>query len=208
MQDIGVKIGVDGEAEYKRSLQNITQQTKTLGAEMKALKSSFDGEAKTIEQNRQVKEKLSQQIDAQKDKIGLLNSQLDKATAEYGENSTQALKLQENISKATTALNAMEGELKSMPSDLDMVGKKFEEVGGKVQNIGSNISKVGDGLTKGVTVPIVAAGAASVAAFNEVDAAMDTLVTKTGATGEALAGMEENVKNIATTIPVDFQTAA
>ena len=64
MQDIGIKIGVDGEAEYKRSLQNITQQTKTLGAELKSLKSSFEGEAKTIEQNRQVKEKLNQQIDA------------------------------------------------------------------------------------------------------------------------------------------------
>lgn len=208
MENIGPKIGIDGEKEYKKQLQDITQQTKTLGAEMKALKSSFDGEAKTMEQNRQVKAKLNEQIEAQQKKIEVLNTQLDRATEKYGEDSTQALKLQENIAKATTALNAMESELKAMPSDLDMVGKKFEEVGGKVQNIGSNISNVGDGLTKGITVPIVAAGAASVAAFNEIDAAMDTLVLKTGATGEALAGMEENVKNIATNIPVDFQTAA
>ena len=208
MQDIGIKIGVDGEAEYKRSLQNITQQTKTLGAEMKSLKSSFEGEAKTIEQNRQVKAKLNEQIDAQKERIALLNTQLEKTKEKYGDDSTAALKLEENLAKATTALNAMESELKSMPSDLDMVAKKFEEVGGKVSEVGSNISKVGDGMTKGITVPIAAIGAASVKAFNEIDQAMDTLVTKTGATGEALKEMQDSVESIATTIPTDFQSAA
>ncbi|MDK7064445.1 hypothetical protein, partial [Gardnerella vaginalis] len=45
------------------------------------------------------------------------------------------------------------------------------------------------------------------AAFNEVDAGMDTIVTKTGATGKALEDMQDSMKNLATSIPTDFQTA-
>lgn len=208
MENIGPKIGIDGEKEYKKQLQDITQQTKTLGAEMKALKSSFDGEAKTMEQNRQVKAKLNEQIEAQQKKIEILNTQLDRATEKYGEDSTQALKLQENIAKATTALNAMESELKSMPSDLDIVGKKFEEVGGKISSVGEGIQSVGSGLTKGITVPVVGAAAASVSAFKEVDDAMDAIVTKTGATGQALEDMQKSAQNIATSIPTSFEMSA
>ncbi len=208
MENIGPKIGIDGEKEYKKQLQDITQQTKTLGAEMKALKSSFDGEAKTMEQNRQVKAKLNEQIEAQQKKIEILNTQLDRATEKYGEDSTQALKLQENIAKATTALNAMESELKSMPSDLDIVGKKFEEVGGKISSVGEGIQSVGSGLTKGITVPVVGAAAASVSAFKEVDEAMDAIVIKTGATGQALDDMQKSAQNIATSIPTSFEMSA
>ena len=66
---------------------------------------------------------------------------------------------------------------------------------------------VGTAMTKYVTGPIVAAGAASVAAFNEVDAGLDIIAKKTGATGDALTDMEERAKNLATSIPTDFNTA-
>lgn len=34
--NIGPKIGIDGEAEYRKQLQGIITETKTLGTEMKA----------------------------------------------------------------------------------------------------------------------------------------------------------------------------
>ena len=40
--DIGPKIGIDGEAEFRKELQNINQQLRTLGSEMKAVTSAFD----------------------------------------------------------------------------------------------------------------------------------------------------------------------
>ena len=40
--DIGVKIGVQGDEQYKQSLKDIIQETKTLNAEMKATESAFD----------------------------------------------------------------------------------------------------------------------------------------------------------------------
>ena len=40
--DIGPKIGIDGEKEFRESLRTMGQQLKTLGTEMKAVTSAFD----------------------------------------------------------------------------------------------------------------------------------------------------------------------
>lgn len=39
--NIGPKIGIEGEKEYRDALKNIIQQTKTLGSEMEAVAASF-----------------------------------------------------------------------------------------------------------------------------------------------------------------------
>ena len=69
------------------------------------------------------------------------------------------------------------------------------------------MQKVGDTMSKYVTAPLVAVGAASIAAFKEVDDGMDSIAKRTGATGQALKDLEGAAKNIATTIPVSFEDA-
>jgi TP901 family phage tail tape measure protein len=69
------------------------------------------------------------------------------------------------------------------------------------------MTKFGAQYTATVTTPIVAGGKKALDAFNEVDGAMDTLIKKTGATGPALEEMEGIVANIATEIPIAFDTA-
>lgn len=81
-------------------------------------------------------------------------------------------------------------------------------MGRKIKGVGDKTTEIGKGLSTHVTAPIAAVGAASVAAWKEVDGAMDTVTTKTGASGEALADMQQRVKNLAESIPTDFQTAA
>jgi phage-related minor tail protein len=76
-----------------------------------------------------------------------------------------------------------------------------------MKEVGGKISDVGEGLTKGITVPVAAVGAASVAAWKEVDEALDAVTQKTGASGAALEDMQKRAKSIAETIPTDFQTA-
>ena len=83
---------------------------------------------------------------------------------------------------------------------MDLAAKKVKEVGEKTKN-------VGDTMTKYVTAPIAAAGAASMAAWSEVDDAMDTVIKKTGAYGDDLAGLQDVVTDLATTIPTTFEQA-
>ena len=60
--DIGPKIGIDGEAEYRKQLNNIIQQAKTLDSEMKAVTSAFGKNENSQESLTAQSEVLSKQI--------------------------------------------------------------------------------------------------------------------------------------------------
>lgn len=57
-----------------------------------------------------------------------------------------------------------------------------------------------------VSAGIAAIGAASIAAFKELDEGYDTIVTKTGATGEALEGLTASADNVFGSMPEDMST--
>lgn len=144
MQDVGVRVGVQGEQQYRQSIQNIVQTSKELNAEMKALVSGFDETTSSQEQARQKMDVLNRQIQnqskyietlnakykAQESTLNTLKQQLDKANAEYGEGSKESQKLttkiqqQETamsktrtaINNATTALNSMQSEMSQTES--------------------------------------------------------------------------------------------
>ena len=74
-------------------------------------------------------------------------------------------------------------------------------------SMGKTMTGAGKALTGAVTVPIMAIGAAAVSSWKEVDAGMDTIVQKTGASGAELDNMRQVLSNVATSIPTDFATA-
>lgn len=98
---------------------------------------------------------------------------------------------------------------KDMTAAAEPAGQKAGEAAGVKMSeaISKKMGSAGTALTKGLTAPIMAVGTASVAAWKEVDAGLDTIVTKTGASGEALDGMRQILKNITGDIPTDFETA-
>lgn len=118
------------------------------------------------------------------------------------------------VAKATvTIVPTMEGAQQQITEDLtgatDAAADKAGKSGGKKlgSSIGDSLGKVGSSMTKGITVPVAAAATASVAAWKSVDTAMDTIATKTGASGDALTDMQDRAKALATSIPTDFQSA-
>jgi len=88
------------------------------------------------------------------------------------------------------------------------IKKHFESIGDSLKHVGDKMSDVGKNMSLKVTAPIVAAGAASMKAWADVDNAMDTIITKTGAMGDKAAELEQAFKNVATTLPADMQTVA
>ena len=85
------------------------------------------------------------------------------------------------------------------------VEKRFDEVAKTFKNAGAVFDSVGSSLTKNVTAPIMAVGTASMAAFSEVDGAIDTIIKKTGAAGEAADGFQKVFENVSTNIPADME---
>ena len=70
--DIGPKIGIDGEAEFRKQINNITQQVKTYASEMQVLSTAFNDNTDAEETMTRKSAVLSQEIEAQQKKIELL----------------------------------------------------------------------------------------------------------------------------------------
>lgn len=186
--NIGPKIGIEGEAEYRKQINSIIQSSKTLSAQMKALTSSFDANNKSLKQNAQQHKLLQEQISNQKRRVSELNSMLEKSKAKFGESSDKTLKWKQAVAEAEAELNSLQSQLKALPSSLDLMASKLEQVGNKLQSIGSGITSVGRTLTTSVTVPLTAAATKAVMSFAEVDKTMQ-LVNATMANTEAEANL-------------------
>jgi TP901 family phage tail tape measure protein len=184
--NIGPKIGIEGEAEYRKQINNIIQQSKTLASEMKALTTSFDKNGKSMEQNAKQHKLLQEQIKNQKSKLSELNRMLEESKAKFGENSTQTQKWQQAVNEAQADLNKLENELKELPSSLDIVTAKMATMGEKLETIGNKIASVGSRLTATVTTGIVGAFTAAVKTTGDFDAAMSKVQAVSGATASQM----------------------
>lgn len=207
MATIGVTVQLDGAASYKKQMSDITNQTKMYQAEVKKLTTEINN-GNNVYQNRIARgEALEKQLASQREQEKLLLDQIDKMTDKYGENSSQVIRLKTQYENLQTAISNTEKSISDNGDKWTALSEQIGAVGGKLTDVGDKISSVGDTMTKGLTVPIIGVGAASVAAFNDVDAGLDTVASKTGATGDALEGMEDIVKDLAKTIPTTFENA-
>lgn len=197
--NIGPKIGIEGEAEYRKQINNIIQQSKTLASEMKALTTSFDKNGKSMADNAKQHKLLQEQIKNQKSKLSELNKMLEQSKAKFGENSTQTQKWQQAVNEAQADLNKLESELKELPSSLDMVTAKMGEMGQKLETIGNKIASVGSKLTATVTTGIVGAFTAAVKTTGDFDAAMSKVQAVSGATAEQMELLRAKAKEMGET---------
>ena len=68
--NFGLRIGVEGEKEFKKALAEINQSFKVLGSEMNLVASQFDRQDKSVEAITARNRVLNKEIDTQKQKIG------------------------------------------------------------------------------------------------------------------------------------------
>jgi len=207
MATIGVKVELEGAQAYKQGMAQCTNETKLYQAEAKKLQNELKNGNGNWQTRIQLSKTLQNQLASQKKQEELLTAEIQRVSATEGENSDKVIKLKTQYENLQRAIANTEQALKDNGGQLSSVGAYFEELGGKVEAVGKKISSFGEGMAKNVTAPIMAVGAASLVAFNEVDNAMDIIITKTGATGEALQEMQDIASNIATTIPTSFETA-
>ncbi|MDD3537940.1 MAG: phage tail protein, partial [Eubacteriales bacterium] len=139
--DFGLKIGVEGEKEFKNALRDINQSFKVLASEMNLVSSQFDKNDKSIQSLAARNQVLNKEIDAQKDKITTLQAALQNATDSFGENDkrTQAWAVQLNNAKAD--LNGMERELSANEKALDDMGEEEADAAKETDKLGDELKE-------------------------------------------------------------------
>ena len=158
--DIGPRIGIDGEKEFRQELQNINQQLRTLGSEMKAVTSSFDAGARSEEALAAQTDVLNRQIDAQRQKLQQLQRGLDAAADKYGVTDTKTLKWAQAVNDARADLNRLESQLKSTTGEVDDYGDAVDGASSATGGLGGLLGSSGLGgiLSKGLGVGAVVGG--------------------------------------------------
>ena len=117
--NFGLKIGVEGEKEFKKALTEINQSFKVLGSEMKLVSAQFDKNDNSVEALAARNKVLNKEIDAQKSKIETLRSALQNASTSFGETDRRTQNWQIQLNNAEASLIAMEKELKANNSALE-----------------------------------------------------------------------------------------
>ena len=200
--DIGAKIGIEGEKEFRQAIQGINTNLKTLGTEMLAVTSSFDKNDKSMQALTAQNKILNKQIDEQKNKLTELQKGLKSSADKYGENDKVTQSWQQAVNKATADLNKMQYELNNNAAAMQKLSdggvkfsEKMEKVSDSLGNIGKKAIDAGKTLSATVTAPILAAGTASfkfAADLQDAFGATDQIFNKASA---SVKGWADNLES-------------
>ena len=188
--NFGLKIGVEGERDFKKALSDINQSFKVLGSEMNLVSSQFDKQDKSIQSITARNNVLNKEIDAQKDKISTLEAALKNASDSFGENDRRTKNWAIQLNNAKAELNGMEKELEESATDAEDLENELEKAGKSADDAGGRFGKlsgvlIGIGAAMGSVA--VAAGAATVKLGKEIVQQFGELEQNLGGT-EAVFG--------------------
>ena len=125
--NFGLKIGLEGEKEFKKQLSDINQSFKVLGSEMKLIDSQFDSNKNSVEALTAKNSVLEKSITQQKAKIDTLRNALNNASDSFGENDRRTQSWQVQLNEAQAELNKMEKELKSNNKAIEETDKSMDD---------------------------------------------------------------------------------
>ena len=205
IKGITIQIGADT-TKLSSALNTANRAIKNTQSELRSMERSLKMEPGNASLLADKFDLLKDRVAQAKEKVETLKDAQRQLDAQgVDKNSEQYKALQREIDKAEVELRGFEGELKTFGS---VGAQQVAAVGDQFQKVGKTLETVGSGMSKYVTAPIVAVGGASVAAFNEVHDGLETIIRKTGATGDSLEDMEGIMNHMAASIPTDFNTAA
>lgn len=131
--DIGPKISVEGESEYRKQMQSIIQKQREYSAELASATAALGKNATAQERATSVAPILRKQIQNQESAISAQNLMLQKAVNKYGEASVQASKFRTSMYNTNAELQTLKSRLSEAESGLESFSDKASDSGDSLQ---------------------------------------------------------------------------
>lgn len=207
LKSVGLSFKADGAVDFKKSLSEVNNAVNENRSAFKLAKSEWDKGTSSAEKLRATQEYLQNQTEAYTAKVDRLTEILKAQESAETRDEAAISKTRQQLDNAKASLNNYKSGLEDVNKKLESGAATLEDYSKKVQGFSEKTGQIGSSLNKNVTAPVAAAAGGVMAAWSQVDEGMDIIVQKTGATGDALEGMQNSARNIAKSIPTDFETA-
>ena len=177
--DIGPKISVEGEKEYRQQMQNIIARQKEYAAELKSTTASMDENTSAEQRASSVAAVLRKQIAAQTDALNAQKGMLLQATEKYGSASTQASAYRTAVYKTNAELETLKSRLRDAENGLGEFASKADGAKGSLEGLASADTGSGmfDGLQSAVTKGSIAANLFSTVSGKIIEAGKQVVST-------------------------------
>lgn len=209
--DIGPRIGIEGEAEFKRAITSVNREMSVLGSEMNKVSAEFRDNSSTVEALTAKGDVLQRTLSTQRDKVDTLRAALQNASKEFGETDKRTLDWQKSLNNAEASVFDTERAIRKNTEALDQAQSATAETskgfniaeqetmgfGDAIENLtqklGINLppsmKKSLDGLGNLSGKAVIAAGAfaAVVAAIVETEKALVNLTIEAAKTADDVA---------------------
>lgn len=205
----GITVEINGKTTgLANALKDVTKTSTALSSNLKEINKALKLDPGNTELLNEKQKILSESVAAARKELETLEGVQKQVSDQYANGDIDRgawLEYQNKLQKAKQHLEDLEKAQKDFGT---AAAQTIKEAGAKIEEYGGKASKVGETLTKNVTTPLTAAAAAGVAAFSAVDEGVDTIVTATGESGEALDGLVASYETIATSIPEELGDVA
>ena len=131
--DIGPKISVEGESEYRKQMQNIIQQQKEYSSELNLVTAQLGKNATAQQKASSIASVLKKQIQNQESALSAQNTMLQKAVTKWGDASKEA-------SGFRTAINKTSAELATLKSRLSDAENGLGEFSDQTRTSGDDLA--------------------------------------------------------------------
>lgn len=131
--DIGPRISVEGESEYRKQMQNIIQQQKEYSSELNFVTAQLGKNATAQQKASSIASVLKKQIQNQESALSAQNTMLQKAVTKWGDASKEA-------SGFRTAINKTSAELATLKSRLSDAENGLGEFSDQTRTSGDDLA--------------------------------------------------------------------
>ena len=199
----GITIEIGGDTtKLDKALGSVNKNVKSTQSELKEVEKLLKLDPKNTEALEQKQKLLAKAVGETKEKLDVLKTAEAQVEEQFknGEVSEEQYRaLKREIEATELSLKKLEEEANKSNLSLEKVGEAFGKVGSKATDIGKKMLPV--------TAGIAGMGTAGVAAAMELDDGYDTIITKTGATGEALEELNAVADDLFTEMPIEMADA-
>lgn len=204
---IGLEVAVQGEKQFRASLNEINAALRVNAAEMQQVQVAYEGNEGSVDALTAKYDVLDRTLLNQRDRVKALETQLQRTGEKYGEVDTRTQRLRESLIKAQTQLDQTKKDLQETSTALEAASEStgklsfsladVAEAAGvnlppALESLAGNLNGAAGACTALVGGLAAVVGGLSAATLSTAETAKDlqTMAQTTGLTVEALQELE------------------